>query len=112
MKSIQLFFIFLLFASPIFSNNYNDAIKKNTSITGQVIDKQTGEPLTGVSIKLTGLNLTVYTDFDGNFSVNNVFPGKYDVMVSMLTYKKINKEKVSVENGKTNYLKIELESVQ
>lgn len=112
MKTIQLFIFLLLISFPNFAGKYDDIIKKNTSIVGQVIDKKTGEPLTGVAVKLTGLNLTVYTDFDGNFSVNNVIPGKYDLMISMLTYKKLNKEKFTVAKGENNYLKVELETLK
>lgn len=108
MKRILLLVILALFLFPAYPSNFDDVIK-STSITGKVIDKKTGEPLTGVSVKLTGLDLTVYTDFDGNFSVNDVFPGKYDLKVSMLTYKKVNKEKFEVSNGKQNFLKVELE---
>jgi hypothetical protein len=112
MKKIQIFIIFTLTILPIYAHSFDELIKSDSSITGKVVDKNTGEPLTGVSVKLPGLNLTVYSDFDGNFSFNNVFPGKYDLSASMLTYQNVKKEKFLVNKGKNNYLKIELEAIK
>lgn len=110
MKQTLLLTFLILLTFSGYSTNADDVVK-NSSISGKIIDKRTGEPITGVSIKLTGLDLTVYTDFDGNFSVSNVFPGKYDLTISMLTYKKVSKEKFQVSKGNQNFLKVELEPI-
>ncbi len=112
MRKLLLIVLSVLLLTPVFSTNLDEGVKATTSITGKVIDKQTGEALTGVSVKLTGLNLTVYSDFDGNFVVDNILPGKYELFVSMLTYEKMNKENFSVEQGNNNFLNIELEPLK
>ena len=43
------------------------ATLNTTSLSGVVLDNETGEALTGVAIHFEGSNEVVYTDFDGNF---------------------------------------------
>ena len=112
MKKLQLLIVFAVLLIPVYSVNFDEGITKKSSLNGQVVDKNSGEPLSGVCVKLTGLDLTVYTDFDGNFVVDNMFPGKYDLLVSMLTYEKVHKEKILVSVGENNYLKVELEPLK
>jgi hypothetical protein len=94
MKKILL----ILLALAMFTSNYimadnNPATTNNnetiqySSIHGRIIDKSTGEPLAGVSIKIEGTNLEVYSDFEGNFSFQNITPGIFNLKVSFVSYK-------------------------
>lgn len=58
-------FLLLLFLLPYF------VFAQNT-IKGIVLDKNTGQPMPGVNIKVLQGNLTVTTDFDGKFQFSNV----------------------------------------
>ena len=49
------------------------------TVKGVVKEKATGEGLPGVSVLVKGTTNGVYTDFDGNFQLNNVKTG--DVLV-------------------------------
>jgi hypothetical protein len=73
-----------------FANNNNEKAVKMCSISGKVVDAK--ESLTGVKVWLDGKETTVYTDFDGNFTINNVVAGEHKVEFSLITYK--NKEVV------------------
>jgi len=53
-----------------------------TTICGQVVDKLTGEPLAGVCV--TAGSHAVYTDFDGNFTVEQ--PVGSSLNVSLISY--------------------------
>lgn len=44
--------------------------QKQRVITGKVIDKNTGEPLPGATIKITGTSIGTAADIDGNFQLN------------------------------------------
>jgi hypothetical protein len=66
-----------------FANN-NEKKAKMFSISGKVIDKQ--ETLTGVEVLLDGKKTTIYTDFDVNFTINNVVKGKHTVSFNLITY--------------------------
>ena len=39
-------------------------------VTGSVYDKNTGDPLIGVSVAVKGKSAGTMTDIDGNFSIN------------------------------------------
>lgn len=54
------------------------------SLNGVVSDKATGETLAGAVIVANGKKL--YTDFDGNFSIDNVCSGKCLIKVSLISY--------------------------
>jgi len=66
------------------------AAKATTGITlsGKIVDFTTGEALTGVKVKIEGSNVLTYSDLDGNFSFENLKPGKYDIIASFISYKK------------------------
>ncbi|NOX37015.1 MAG: TonB-dependent receptor [Calditrichaeota bacterium] len=78
-------------------------------IVGTVVDKQTGEPLVGVNIRLLNTHLGASTDLDGQFLILNVPPGVYDVEVSMLGYKTIVQKDVKVSIDLTTRLTFQLE---
>lgn len=69
------------------------------NITGKVIDHETREALSGVAVKLDGFNKTVYSDFDGNFSFTNLYPGKYDISITYPAYREIKIEKLPVHGN-------------
>jgi hypothetical protein len=78
-----------------------------TSLSGIVLDNETGEALAGVAIKFEGSKETVYTDFDGNFKIENVVPGTYNVLSSYISYADNTFKEVNV-NGKNNLIRLVL----
>ncbi len=50
------------------------------SLSGTVFDFQSGEALTGVEVSIEGTDIKVYTDFDGNFEIDNVKPGNLTLL--------------------------------
>jgi hypothetical protein len=63
-------------------------------ISGKVIDAETKEPLFGVNIVLQGTTMGAASDFDGQFVVLNVLPGKYNIVATMVGY-----GRVEIQNG-------------
>ena len=57
------------------------------SISGNVKD-QSGMPLPGVNIILDGTSKGATTDFDGNYAINNVEEGTYNLTVTYIGYSK------------------------
>ena len=78
-----------------------------TSLAGVVLDNETGEALAGVAIRFEGSKETVYTDFDGNFKISNVVPGKYNVLSSYISYKDNKLKDVNV-SGVNNVIRLVL----
>ncbi|RZL56588.1 MAG: carboxypeptidase-like regulatory domain-containing protein, partial [Pedobacter sp.] len=72
---LSLFFIFFGFI----------AFSQNTfSISGKVKDKQGGLP--GAGVYLSGYKIATVADNNGNFSLPNLKPGSYDLLVQMVGY--------------------------
>ncbi|RKD92177.1 carboxypeptidase-like regulatory domain-containing protein [Mangrovibacterium diazotrophicum] len=85
-----------------------EAVESNASATtvlsGSVIDQLTNEALVGVKVELEGTNKVVYTDFDGNYSFEDVKPGTYNLTASYVSYEKKSMEKVSVNPNKNEMI--------
>jgi outer membrane receptor protein involved in Fe transport len=56
------------------------------ALSGFVEDSTTKETLVGATVAVTGTKLGAYTNKSGYFSISNIKPGTYDVVVSMLGY--------------------------
>lgn len=78
-------------------------------IKGQLIDKETKEPIIGASVLIVGTKLGAMTDFDGNYIIRQVEPGTYTLQISHLDYNKINIEEVEVRPDYTNEQNLEME---
>jgi hypothetical protein len=77
-KAVLTFFI-LFSVSGIFSQN-------TVSIYGSVVDDATGETLIGVNIFVEGTDKGATTDLDGNFILEGLMPGAYNITASYLGY--------------------------
>lgn len=74
-------------------------VETTTSISGKVLDVISGETLTGVEISVEGTDLKTYTDFDGNYTFENIVPGKYNIIASYISYSKSLVENIAIEKG-------------
>lgn len=79
----------------------------STSIAGQVIDESTGEALAGATVTIEGMDLNVYTDFDGQFQFDELSPGEYTIKLNLISYDD-NTSKITADLKKDNTLKIKL----
>lgn len=77
--------------------------QSNTTLKGVVFDKLTNESLAGAVVTANGQK--VYTDLDGNFTVQNVCNGKCRLTISLISYADQTLE-VNTENS--SQLKIQL----
>lgn len=83
----------------------------NTSISGVILDHNTGETLTGVEIKLNGNQAKTYTNFEGKFNFNGLKPGNYKVEASFISYQPLVSPNIKVESNEFHALNLNLESV-
>jgi len=99
--------IFLIFAFQIsFSQK-----EYYQTIRGQITDKQTDIALVGANISILNSNpiLGAVTDVDGNFRIENVKIGQYEIQISYLGYSTIVLNNQSLTTGKELILNIKLE---
>ena len=64
-------------------------------IVGKIVDAKTGETLPGATVLIEGTTKGASADFDGNYSLGGLAPGKYTIIASYITYD--NKKFVDVE---------------
>ncbi len=78
------------------------------TISGSVLDRQTGDPLIGATIFLAGTNYGTICDFEGNFQLFDVPAGTYVLFSSMIGYQKASIIGVEVKEGAVAKLDIAL----
>jgi len=83
-------------------------LAQNGTIAGKVLDLKTKEPVIGGNAVIEGTSVGAATDLDGNFTIPNVKPGIYSIIVSSITYKTQTVTDVVVEPGKKTTLEITL----
>ena len=113
-KAIILIFIFSFFTGNVIFAGNGDASgnpPNTTNIMGKVIDKNTMEELAGVTVCIEGTDIKTFTDIDGNFNIEGIQPGKYNVTVSYISYKDKEMSNVNVRLTDKNELEIKLEQV-
>ena len=92
-------------------NKSTETVSANASvsISGKVIDFTSGEALAGVEVAIEGSTKKVHTDFDGNFKIENLKPGSYNMIASYISYNKSFIEKLDIEKSNRE-LNIKLQS--
>ncbi|MDH5173950.1 MAG: carboxypeptidase-like regulatory domain-containing protein [Elusimicrobiota bacterium] len=94
---------------------------EGTGVYGKVIDKETKNPVEGVTITITALKqvteaspavwaVTATTDNSGNYSLPELEPGNYTVTVTSPGYLAYSRGELGVKQGKMKKLDIRLEA--
>ena len=116
MKKIIISVFFLAIVGFIYAGNEGSesaeapsAPVEMVTLSGSVVDLNSGEALTGVEVTLEGTDISVYTDFDGNFEFKDVKPGEYNLIASYISYKNSLVENYKAEQ-KDNKVEIELQA--
>jgi len=91
----------ILFILVIFLPLYS--FSQNGLITGNVKDKKTGEALVRADVFLNNATKNTRTDANGDFILNGVKPGEYDLIVSTIGFE-IFTQHISVNENSQNIL--------
>ncbi len=81
---------------------------QNASVRGFVYEKETGEPIIFTNVYFEGTTIGSSTDVNGHFTISNVKPGDYTLIVTYLGFDTI-REPVSVFAGQIINKRIYLE---
>ena len=82
MKHTTLFLILFLSFAKL-------ALGQSFTLTGKVTDAKTNSPLQGAVVFIS-YNYMAYTNGDGEYSINQLSEGAYDIKISSLGYKPIS----------------------
>ena len=66
-------------------------------IKGKITDKDTGEPIPGVSVLVVGTVFGAATDPDGEFAILRLEPATYTLRISHIDYNTVQVEDVEVQ---------------
>lgn len=70
-------------------------------ISGQVVDRETGRPLSGVTLIVVGQPVVVETDLDGRFRTPPIAVGVYSVHAALIGFRPAQRDSVIVEADRT-----------
>jgi outer membrane receptor protein involved in Fe transport len=91
----------IVFCVPLIAGNTG-------KIAGRVTDSKTGEGVPGVSVVIVGTTIGAATDLDGNYSIINVPPGKYEIKASSIGYSPVTVTNVVVNIDLTTRINIQI----
>lgn len=77
-------------------------------LEGKIVNKETKEPLIGVTIAIIGTSQGTASDLDGNFHINNLDAGMYDIRFSNVGFQPALYRAVVVRTGLRTRLSVEL----
>ena len=91
MYKLHLTYVFLILTSSIFSQNFG-------SLTGKVIDNETGSPLEGATIRVEDSNFFAISDQNGFFQILDLPTTSYNITVSFIGFKSQTKFNIIVKS--------------
>ena len=106
MKKFTLLFVFSLILQSIILAQFG-------ALQGKVIDKETKEPIPFANIIIDDNGTQVggtTSDFDGNYSIKSIPPGRYDIKVTYIGYKTVITQGVPFAADKIRFHDIEMTS--
>lgn len=84
------------------------AQEQSISVSGTVINANTGKPIPGVTVLVEGTNRGTYTNSQGKFQIKDLAPGTYSLRFSSVGFETFVKSNVYVTNVKPTFIEIEL----
>ncbi|MEZ4722248.1 MAG: TonB-dependent receptor [Flavobacteriales bacterium] len=100
MKNLALLIFLLLPISQVFA--------QNAIIKGRVFDPINNEPVPFANVVIQGLGIGSVTDIEGEYEINNLDPGLYNVEASSVGYKTATVFEVQTFNNKPVFVNIEM----
>jgi hypothetical protein len=111
--SVIILAVAISFTSNVFANgDLPENSPSKASLSGKVIDNKTGESLVGVAVEVEGTDMKVYTDLDGNFTINSIDPGSYNLVLSLISYKNSLVENLKLNPSKKEVVDIKLDAIR
>ncbi|GEM_PF-1873297 len=84
---LKKFSVFILVLICIISSASN-AQSNTGTITGIVVDANTGEAVIGANVAIEGTTNGAATDIDGKYTIRDLEPGTYFISVSFISHEK------------------------
>lgn len=82
---------------------------QKSAITGKIIDAKTAEGLIGASVKLDEGAGGAITDYDGNYTIQNVPVGKHKIVISYTGYQAKTIDEIEVKAAESTIVDVAME---
>lgn len=82
---------------------------QQATIRGIVKDSRTNETIIGANVVIEGTTIGTSTGVDGSYTISNLDPGTYNLLVTFVSYHRQRIESVTVGRGQTLLIDIRLE---
>ena len=92
---LTIILVFSLVKANASTTSDGNPAKKSNKLSGFVIDKQTGESLSGVKIRIENSDVVVFTDIDGYFELENTNTNNSTLTFDYVSYQLV---KVDIES--------------
>lgn len=92
----------------LFVTGFLNASTLTQTIRGKVVDQETKAPLYGANVMLAGTSLGSATDENGQFKIEYVTLGRYDVRVTYIGYETLIVPEIAVDSGKEVVLNLKM----
>lgn len=97
-KTYLLLLTFLNLSTLFIGDAYANE-KEYFRIKGKVVQKSDGQPIPGASVIIEQLNKGIATDYNGEYQIDNIPKGKYNIKFVCLTYKDLCIENINLTNN-------------
>ncbi|MDQ3394712.1 MAG: TonB-dependent receptor, partial [Bacteroidota bacterium] len=84
-------------------------LAQNGAISGRVADAITKEDIIGANVIIEGTALGASTDLNGNYTIDNIPPGHYNLVISYISYISKKIQGVEVKPGQTSKINLIIE---
>ncbi len=91
----------ILITILIFSVISTISFAQNGKLVGKITDLETGEPLIGANVLISGTTMGAASDVNGYFIILNVPPNVYSIVAKYIGYKSVTKSNIEVSGNVT-----------
>ncbi|MEO0404047.1 MAG: carboxypeptidase-like regulatory domain-containing protein, partial [Bacteroidota bacterium] len=88
---------------------FSFAIAKGAVITGKVTNAINNEPIPFANVIVQGQTTGTTTDFDGNYTLEGISPGLYNVEASFIGFNSETQFEIEVSNARVAIVNFELQ---
>lgn len=88
------------------------ALGQTGKISGEVVEAKTEKPLPGANVRLEGTGRGAATNQNGEYTIFQVQPGTYTVVVSFVGYQTVRRTNVEIASGVTKRLDFQLQKAE
>jgi TonB-dependent receptor len=81
-------------------------------LKGKITDKKTNESIIGANVLVKGVTMANISDVDGNYQINGIPAGIYEVTVRYVSYQTVELKDIVIESGKATELNLQLEPAE